>query len=575
MTSRRLFLQASLSALLAPRLARSAESGSLVCRPYVQNIRKTRAVIRWVTLQPGRAEVSLIPPDGGARIIAASSSPVSVGASGLAPRFRHEAIVTGLAPGTDYGYQVMLDSNNLALDGLAFRTAGAQAFDFLAVGDTGFGSEEQGALAARMREERPRLVIHTGDVAYPSGQYEYYERHYFDYYHAIMRQVPFYPTPGNHDYYETGAQPYFAVHDLPAETVPEGERGRFYTFEWANAQFFSLDSNDTLEAAVSGKSGMLQWLAAQLETSQKFWRVVFFHHPPYAGGAHHDDPLCELVRRHVTPILERYAVPLAFCGHEHSYQRSHPQNGVTYITTGGGGAPLHEVLPAPYTALGQSVYHYVRGHVDGVQMTLRAIGLDGREFDSLMLRPAPVLGLEPVVNAASFVPAIGRGSLITVLGWQMAADVRDNSGRAIADADCDVRVRLGGRPLPLLMISPNQVNAALPEDFLGRGSLEVSTAAGSVFADIEVVPVAPGLFADSFVAVDEKTMQVFATGLDGVTDAVQVRVGASSVAGRAAAGQLPGLQTVRFEIPSRLEPGVWPVSVEAGGIRSNTVPMSL
>ena len=67
-------------------------------------------------------------------------------------------------------------------------------------------------------------------------------------------------------------------------------------------------------------------------------------HPHCAGGAEErplraTQDLDTLDVELLEPILDRHDVQLVLAGHDHNYQR-HEKNGVVYIVTGGGGAPL-------------------------------------------------------------------------------------------------------------------------------------------------------------------------------------------------------------------------------------------
>jgi len=267
--------------------------------------------------------------DGPSRVFPASTAEFSTEQTGLGEGlFQHTAVLEDLQPGTQYRYQVRVDGQNTAADGpFSFRTAGVGTFSFLALGDSGTGSAEQIQLAQLMESEPASLLLHTGDIAYPSGSYWNYDRHYLGVYQAMMRRIPFYPCPGNHDHYDHGGEPYRAIHDLPAETVPERDRGLYYSFDWGDVHFIALDSNQPLDEAARGRGAMLQWLEADLARSRAFWRVVYFHHPPYATGHNEGDYLSRLARSLISPILERHSVPLVLNGHEHSFQRTYPIRG--------------------------------------------------------------------------------------------------------------------------------------------------------------------------------------------------------------------------------------------------------
>ncbi len=230
------------------------------------------------------------------------------------------------------------------------------------------------------------------------------------------------------------------------------------------------------------------------------------------------------------------------------------------------------------TAVGVSAYHYVRAEVNGPRMDLRAIGLDGAAIDSLTLRPAPRLAPAGVVNSASFTTRVGRGGLISLFGWHFSVETHDNAGRPIGDPAPGIQVAIGGRPLALLMVSPTQINAVLPAGLVGLAPVEVATAGGTARADIEILPVAPALFADTFVA-DAPiragvAVQVFATGCSAYQGVVTVHVGGLTTSGQVAAGELEGLSVVSFVAPA-LPRGVWPVSIEVAGVKSNAVPLTV
>jgi 3',5'-cyclic AMP phosphodiesterase CpdA len=536
---RREFLGAWLGAAVA-----SAEAS--VRTPFVQDIGETRASVHWTATERRACVVRLVGSNGEVRQAEAVSRLLDKGVIHYAARF------TGLSAGTDYTYEVLRDGAPASVASV-FRTVGASPMQFLAVGDTGDGSDNQRRLADRMATERPRLVLHTGDVAYPTGQLESYEKNYLDFYHAIMRSVPFYPCPGNHDYYETGAQPYRDLHAFPASGVPEADRGRYYSFDWGDIHFVSLDTNEALTDAVERGGAMLRWLDADLEQSRKFWRVVYFHHPPFAEGPNSGDPLSLMARRHIVPILARHAVPVVFSGHEHSYQRTHPIDGAIHFTTGGGGALLYEVLPSPHLAFGASRHHYLRVDVAGRGMRVQAVGTDGKVFDTAPIAPTPRVRNNGIVNAASLTPAIGRGAVATVFGWHLSLDGRD------------IEVRVNGESVPLLYASPTQVNFTLPASVVGRARIAVTTPTGAAESEFDVVPVAPALF-------EGTGSVVVGTGMSGHVGPVLVRVAGLGVEGRLQRTSVDGVDRVLFQPPGGIGPGKHYLTVEAGGAVSNAIP---
>ncbi len=493
---------------LLPGWRREALGAATLDRyPYLQNVRSDRATILWATLENGSGTVRYSSDRTFSRSVPARVREFLPSQTGLLfPYYQYQAELTGLSPGTEYFYQAVLDGQELTPeDELRFRTAGLNPLIFLAFGDSGQGTMEQLRLTSRMLQERPApaLVLHVGDIAYPSGTFSQFQTRHFNVYQNLMKYVPFFPCPGNHEYETNNAGPYLALHAVPTDGVPAADRGRYYSFDFGNVHFIALDSNAPLADAVAGSGRMLEWLENDLRKTRLFWRVVYLHHPPYAGGPNENDPLSAAVRTGIVPILERYGVPLLLNGHEHSYQRSYPLRrgvitgagtGTVYLTTGGGGAQLYPVFPRPFLEAWQSVHHYIRGEVQGMQMTLRAIGLDGQEIDSVSLAPAPVIFANSTVNAASFSPAIAPGALVSIFGQNLAAAETQVARMPLPTQMVGTLVTLNNQPLPLLYVSPTQINAQLPFDILGQSILRISTSNGSTDSTLVISDAAPAIF---------------------------------------------------------------------------------
>jgi hypothetical protein len=60
---------------------------------------------------------------------------------------------------------------------------------------------------------------------------------------------------------------------------------------------------------------------------------------------------------------------------------------VTYVITGGGGAPQYPSEPDEINEICRTEYHYCIVDVEPTQLRLRAIGIDGQQIDDFTLRP--------------------------------------------------------------------------------------------------------------------------------------------------------------------------------------------
>jgi hypothetical protein len=464
--------------------------------PYIQNLRADQVSILWATLESGTGVVEYSTDGINFNSVFATQQPFSASENGGPLDFvQYEATLTGLLPSTDYVYRVSVSGAGVVPGGeTRFRTAGPGPFNFVVLGDSGYASDEQNTIAQNILAEKPAFVIHTGDLVYnpggaPGTNIDLYQRNYFNYYYATMSSAPFFPAPGNHDFGPT-LTPYLSVHSLPADTTPAADTGRYYSYDWGNVHFVSLDAHASLVDAVNSGGLMLQWFDQDLQTTKQFWRVVYFHYPPFAAGPNMNDPHSALIRQYVVPILEKYGVQIVLSGHEHSYQRSQPlrnsnfagpEAGTNYIASGGGGAFLYPVYDGfPIVAFGQSAYHYLRAEVRATQLTFHAIRNDGVEFDSYTIAPAPLLSDDPNVQPVVLSPGPFPEATICITGRNLAEEETWPSGQDPQTAMAGTGVTVNGAPISLLYVSPNQIYAQLPGSVSGSITIRVTTANGFV-----------------------------------------------------------------------------------------------
>ncbi len=592
-------------------LTRRARAATVVRQPYLQNVRPNSASILWTTVENGRGAIRFSRDqslDRSSSGLSLEQRPEDTELS--SSYYLHQVELGGLEPGTRYFYRVLQDGINLTPNQqLSFETPGRGEFRFLAFGDSGSGSQEQRTLAALMAEEKTSLVLHLGDLAYPRGAFAEYQAHYFDIYQDIMKRLPFFPCPGNHGYMTREAYPYVSVHAVPTpQMASEREQGRYYSFDWNNVHFVSLDTNAPLVRSVNGTSPMLEWLDQDLAAATKFWRIVFFHHPPYAGGPNETDNLSIFARRYVVPILERHNVQLVLSGHEHSYQRSFPirngnmvapNQGTVYLTSGGGGMYLYPVHPHPLVEFGRSVHNYLRVSVEGVRLRVETIGLSGNVIDRAELAPPPAPSETSIRSVAVETPSVAPGGLFSILGRNMAAEESQTAPAPYPETLQSVTVRVNGQPAPVLYASATQINAQMPYGVSGAVSVEVRTPNGSFQSTAYLQPTAPGILAatrDDGEAISTlkpvlrgQRMRILAAGLGEVEGSIAAGQPAPAnppLSARAAvkvefAGRtmepeltvlapgMAGVYFVQFRVPADARAGISPLTITSGGLRSN------
>lgn len=350
--------------------AARSESRPPARAPYMQSVSASSAVVAWVSEEPSVGSVEYGETMGfGRREIDERASR------------RHAVELSDLRPGTAYYYRVM-EGNRLPAIG-HFRTApegNDSSFTFAVIGDSGNGRKNQLAVAGLLERLTPDLILHTGDVVYPSGEDRHYDRRFFVPYRRLLEEVPIFPTLGNHDVEKGDGVAYLKNFHLPRNNPQNTER--YYSFDWGNAHFVALDSELYHEDGSGSPAEQKAWLERDLAMTRLPWKIVFFHRPIYSSSNHGSD---EKIREDLESILVHRRVNMVFNGHDHNYERTVPIGGVTYIVAGGGGKRLYRAGRNNWTAFSRSTYHVVLVSIDGDHLSLKAIEPDGTVIDSLNL----------------------------------------------------------------------------------------------------------------------------------------------------------------------------------------------
>jgi len=480
----------------------AASAATLLQRPYLQNLQEDRVSILWTAREKLPALLQYSTDQSFSNSVTASVRLLPPLVTAPDTVYLYQADLTGLTPGFAYSYRVLLDGQNLTPDaGYSFRAAGPGAFSFLVLGDSGTGTADQLAVALRMATEQPDMVLHVGDVGQYVGAYQEYTSYYFEFYWTLMRRVPFFSAPGNHDYMTADAQPYLSIQAQPTSGVPSQDSQRYYSFDRGDVHFIALDSN--LLDVPAAADRMLTWLAGDLASTRAAWKVAFFHHLPYPIEHHVGDPICDAARERFVPLFDHYGVQLVINGHEHTYQRTKPMRAgvpvdsglaTIYVVSGGGGGTLHPVVPKDFLAHAESVYHYLRVEADASHITIHAIGTDGKEFDRYTLTRPVLRSDSPVVSVATGAPHAAPGELVSLYGTGLGTASLTGSGPAYPLALSGSSITVGGKPAPILFVSDTQINTQLPYGLAGSVTLQVGTAAGTAESSLSLADTAPALF---------------------------------------------------------------------------------
>ncbi len=319
-------------------------------------------VVRWQTDLPAKAKISFGHADhkGPVRELAVAATTDGT------------AVLDGLNPGASYWYRLEVDAGQgdvAAGEGRFEMEPSAPApVRFAVYGDMRYpGHEAHRTVVEGLVKEAPPLVFNTGDLT-DLGSEESNWQKYFEITAPLGAIAPVVPALGNHDGERRGAGALLTagLFGLPVPNL-------WTSFDVGGVHFVLLSTNQMTNLT------QRDWLREDLARARRnHARAIFAfcHEGPWSHGIHGSS---DLMLREYAPVLAAAHVDVLFSGHDHIYERgvgTTPEGKLTYVVTGGGGAPLyptscraasgpplvdtrtHRPCPASVLALTQT-YHYI------------------------------------------------------------------------------------------------------------------------------------------------------------------------------------------------------------------------
>jgi predicted MPP superfamily phosphohydrolase len=247
---------------------------------------------------------------------------------------------------------------------------------FLVLGDFGTGDRMQYALAAQMAKYHAtfpaEMVALVGDNIYGSDRPQDYTNKFETPYKPLLDAgVKFYGALGNHDARE---QRFYKLFNMDGKL--------YYDFKAPkqDVRFFALESTYMEPEQVA-------WLDKTLGAAREDWKIVYMHHPLYSSGITHGSD--ERLRSTLEPILLKHGVSVVLTGHDHLYERSKPQQGITHFVVGSGGKLRpSDIRPnQPFSAYAiASTNVFLAAEILDDTMRFAAVATDGRVVDSGSIR---------------------------------------------------------------------------------------------------------------------------------------------------------------------------------------------
>lgn len=302
------------------------------------------------------------------------------------PALLHSFKVEGLKADTQYQYSLKTrlsskDDFQTSIGPFSVRTLkSGDKFSFVIVGDSRSYPENWAEVAAAITAEKPAFTVFVGDmVTYGLNDYEWDEQH-FSPAKEFFSSIPYYGVIGNHE------------RDCPLFTnifqTPGG--GKNWSQEIGSTLLIGIDG--TMDWEIDGVQ--TKWLENILANSKAKFIFLASHYPPWTSGGHGRlkdgrprERTIKLGQDVLMPLLKKYNATAMFAGHDHFYERSEPDGGVTMIIAGGGGVGTsHKVKDPekqnPYSKVFESKHHYTLITIDGDVCTMKAITPEGVVIDT-------------------------------------------------------------------------------------------------------------------------------------------------------------------------------------------------
>ena len=108
---------------------------------------------------------------------------------------------------------------------------------------------------------------------------------------------------------------------LPDTVDQDRESGVFYSYDYNNAHFIVLNTNN-LSDDNELSADQLEWLKADAQASDAQWKIVVLHKALYSNGSHYDDKDVKAMRNQLCGLMPDLGIDIVLQGHDHVYLRT-------------------------------------------------------------------------------------------------------------------------------------------------------------------------------------------------------------------------------------------------------------
>lgn len=214
-----------------------------------------------------------------------------------------------------------------ALSFTTAKDANSDSFEFLTIADIqgmiqGMYTESHEAVSALLKDERVNgydFILNAGDMCDNGKNFGQWGMALDTYKDLTLNSSMFF-TSGNHEN-NTGAMGRYFNYTENKDGNVQAISGEYYSFDYANAHFTVLDTNDADENGL-GKD-QLAWLENDLANTNAKWKFVLMHKSLYSAGSHAFDGEVIAMRTQLTKLFAENGVNVVFGGHDHTYTETY------------------------------------------------------------------------------------------------------------------------------------------------------------------------------------------------------------------------------------------------------------
>lgn len=241
--------------------------------------------------------------------------------------YNHKVVATGLKKGTTYYYRLgSLENDVWGNVGSFFTDNGDGSFTFIALTDVQASNYENFEAASKVMGAavktfpKAELVLNMGDFVNDctNEEWQYYSQNFGKY----NDKLTIAPVAGNHEGNITNKLNvgwFDTTFNLEAaDGLLNGTNGTFYSFDYGNAHFCMLNTNDMYPMTEAQRN----WIINDLTASDAQWKIVVTHRAPYSAGKNINKPDTVLLREVLIEIMDQTDVDLVLSGHDHMYMRT-------------------------------------------------------------------------------------------------------------------------------------------------------------------------------------------------------------------------------------------------------------